>query len=129
VPDIQHSAIPDGQRHEPKGISTASSGQVYVASGTGSGVWATPKSIVKFTPVITAASVPASSTNEQTFTVTGVLATDELVGVIKPTHQTTLGIVNSRIVANNQIAITYMHIGGGGPITPTSETYSVLVWR
>jgi hypothetical protein len=129
VPDIQHSAIPDGQRHEPKGISTASSGQVYVASGTGSGVWATPKSIVKFTPIITAASVPASTTSEQTFTVTGVLATDELVGVIKPTHQTTLGIVNSRIVANNQIAITYMHIGGGGPITPTSETYSVLVWR
>lgn len=129
MPDIQHSAIPDGQRHEPKGISTASSGQVYVASGTGSGAWATPKSIVKFTPTITAASIPASSTSEQTFTVTGVLATDELVGVIKPTHQTTLGIVNSRIVANNQIAITYMHIGGGSSITPTSETYSVLVWR
>lgn len=36
---IQHSAIPDGQRHEPKGISTATSGQVYVADGSGSGTW------------------------------------------------------------------------------------------
>lgn len=129
MPDIQHSAIPDGQRHEPKGISTAASGQVYVANGTGSGAWASPKSIVEFTPVITAASVAATSTSEQTFTVTGVLATDKLVGVIKPTHQSSLGIVNSRIVANNQIAITYIHIGTGGPVTPTSETYSVLVWR
>lgn len=36
---IQHSAIPDTQSHEPKNISTASSGQVYVANGSGSGTW------------------------------------------------------------------------------------------
>lgn len=36
---IQHSAIPDTQSHEPKNISTASSGQTYVANGSGSGTW------------------------------------------------------------------------------------------
>lgn len=36
---IQHSAIPDGQIHEPKGASTATSGQVYVSNGAGSGIW------------------------------------------------------------------------------------------
>lgn len=36
---IQHSAIPDGQRHEPKGVSTATSRQVYVADGAASGSW------------------------------------------------------------------------------------------
>ena len=36
---MQHRDIPDGQRHEPKGISTASAGQVYVANGNGSGAW------------------------------------------------------------------------------------------
>lgn len=36
---MQHRDIPDGQRHEPKGISTASAGQVYVANGNGSGSW------------------------------------------------------------------------------------------
>jgi hypothetical protein len=40
VPQIQHSAIPDGQRHEPKGISTATANQVYVANGSASGSWA-----------------------------------------------------------------------------------------
>jgi hypothetical protein len=36
---IQHSVIPDGQRHEPKGISTATTKQIYVADGAASGVW------------------------------------------------------------------------------------------
>ena len=37
--DIQHSAITDPNIHEPKGITTASNGQVYVADGGGSGDW------------------------------------------------------------------------------------------
>jgi hypothetical protein len=36
---IQHSQIPDNQRHEPKGISTAANRTVYVADGAASGVW------------------------------------------------------------------------------------------
>lgn len=36
---IQHSVIPDGQRHEPKGISTAIVDEVYVANGASSGTW------------------------------------------------------------------------------------------
>lgn len=37
--DIQHVSITDPQIHEPKGASTASSGTVYIANGTGSGAW------------------------------------------------------------------------------------------
>lgn len=36
----QHSAIPDAERHEPKGASTAVSGSVYVSDGAASGSWA-----------------------------------------------------------------------------------------
>lgn len=36
---IEHSAIPDGERHEPKGISTALIDTVYVSDGASSGVW------------------------------------------------------------------------------------------
>ncbi len=36
---IQHVNIPDGKRHEPKGISTAALGEVYVANGAGGGTW------------------------------------------------------------------------------------------
>lgn len=37
--NIQHSVLTDPQLHEPKGASTAASGKVYVANGSGSGVW------------------------------------------------------------------------------------------
>lgn len=36
---IQHRNISDTEAHEPKNISTATSGQVYAANGSGSGVW------------------------------------------------------------------------------------------
>jgi hypothetical protein len=36
---IQHKDIPDAQRHEPKGVSTAANRQAYFADGAGSGTW------------------------------------------------------------------------------------------
>lgn len=36
---IQHSAIPDAQLHEPKGIVSAANKTTYVANGAGSGTW------------------------------------------------------------------------------------------
>ena len=37
--NVNHSTLTDPYLHEPKGVSSASSGQVYIANGTGSGVW------------------------------------------------------------------------------------------
>jgi len=39
---VQHSALTDPNLHEPKGVSTAASGKVYVANGSGSGAWLYP---------------------------------------------------------------------------------------
>lgn len=36
---VQHKDIPDAQLHEPKGIVTATSKQIYLADGAGSGDW------------------------------------------------------------------------------------------
>jgi hypothetical protein len=36
---IQHRDIAEANLHEPKGISTAATGKVYVANGIGSGTW------------------------------------------------------------------------------------------
>lgn len=36
---VEHSSITDPYLHEPKGISTAPAGHVYVADGDGSGAW------------------------------------------------------------------------------------------
>lgn len=37
--DVPHKNIPNAGLHEPKGVSSATSGQVYVANGAGSGTW------------------------------------------------------------------------------------------
>ena len=39
----EHVDIPDGEIHEPKGISTASTNEVYQADGAGSGDWVSIK--------------------------------------------------------------------------------------
>ncbi len=39
---VQHSALTDPNIHEPKGVSTAAAGKVYVANGAGSGSWLYP---------------------------------------------------------------------------------------
>ena len=37
--NVNHSTITDPYLHEPKGVAAASSGDVYVADGSGSGTW------------------------------------------------------------------------------------------
>lgn len=37
--DVNHSSLADPYLHEPKGAAAATSGQVYVADGAGSGTW------------------------------------------------------------------------------------------
>jgi hypothetical protein len=39
---IQHKLIADADLHEPKGVSSAVSGKVYVSNGSGSGSWLYP---------------------------------------------------------------------------------------
>lgn len=42
---IQHSNIPDAQRHEPKGASTATAGQVAKANGDGTTTYVAPNTL------------------------------------------------------------------------------------
>ena len=44
---IEHKNIDDANLHEPKGVAGASSDQVYVADGLGSGTWKSPKQIIQ----------------------------------------------------------------------------------
>lgn len=125
---IEHANITDPNLHEPVGASTATAGQVYVADGAGSGNWI--KLFWREDLTISPASVGANTTSEQTFTLSGLLlASDSIVSVSKPTHQTGLGIVGWRVSADDTIAITFMN-NTGSPIVPTaSQTYKVHICR
>lgn len=75
------------------------------------------------------AQVAANTTAEQTFTVPGVLTTDMVVEVGKPTAQAGLGVVGSRITAANTVGITFSN-NTAAPITPTaSESYRFVLVR
>lgn len=122
---ILHVNIPDADRHEPKGVSTATAGQVYVADGAASGSW--KDMFVIYTPSLSPAIVAANTTAEQTFTISGLTTSNVPISVIKPTAQAGLGIVGFRISAANTLAITFSNNTGVG-ITPTAgETYKVVV--
>lgn len=45
---IQHNIIADPDIHEPKGVATAASNSLYVANGSGSGVWTVPAPLAGF---------------------------------------------------------------------------------
>lgn len=80
-----------------------------------------------FTITLSPASVANATSAEQTFTFTGMLATD-FVYVDKPTAQAGLGIVGSRAGAGF-LGITFGNFTAA-TITPTSsESYTVYVAR
>ena len=44
--NVNHSTLTDPFLHEPKGVAAASSGDVYLANGSGSGAWTSRQSMI-----------------------------------------------------------------------------------
>lgn len=83
--------------------------------------------IALLTASLAPTSVAANTTAEQTFAVTGLLTTD-VVFVNKPTFQAGIAIGNVRVSAVNTLAVTYVN-DTAGSITPTTESYALIVGR
>mgnify|MGYP001585292878 CR=1 FL=1 len=85
------------------------------------------KKVKRYTPTLSPAAVAANTTAEQTFTVTGLAATEVPLAVVKPTAQAGLGIVGWRVSAANTLAITFVNATAAS-ITPTAaQVYEVIV--
>ena len=79
--DIQHSALPDSLLHEPKGASTASAGEVYVADGNASGSFMMlPLSNVAFTRTLVTDLTPSTITG--TVSLNGSALTQPADGIL-----------------------------------------------
>lgn len=76
---------------------------------------------------LTPAAVNTITAPEQTFTVNGLLVGD-IVLVNKPTAQAGLAVASARVTAANTLGITYVNPTVGN-ITPTAETYLIVVIR
>lgn len=73
------------------------------------------------------ASVAANTTAEQTFTMPGLLATDVIINVNKPTAQAGLGIVGMRVAGANSLALTFSN-NTASPIVPTASQVYLVTW-
>ncbi|MGD0229701.1 MAG: hypothetical protein ABSC19_04985 [Syntrophorhabdales bacterium] len=77
----------------------------------------------------TAASVAATTTAEGTYNLNGLLTTDRIVGVSKPSLQAGLIAPTGRVGAAGSLRVTYANVTGSS-ITPTAnEIYSVEIVR
>lgn len=79
--------------------------------------------LVMYSAALTPVSVAANTTAEQTFTVTGLVASSA-VWVNKPSWTYGLGIAGVRVSAANTLAINYMNTTAVA-IVPPAETYVV----
>jgi len=73
--------------------------------------------------------VTLSTTAEQSITVTGLIATDMVVSINKPTTQAGLLLANGRVSAANTLKLTFAN-DSTVSVTPTaSENYLLLIYR
>ncbi len=93
-----HSALTDPELHEPKGISTAQSGEAYIANGAGSGSWVVPPYTLttRLDDVSTASTVylaiPYAGTVKKVVTVLeGSLTTANATVTVKNSAGTSMG--------------------------------------
>lgn len=96
----EHRLIPDAERHEPKGVSTAQVGQVYRANGSASGAW--KDEIIAISGVIDDVSSPS-------FTLIPIPANSVVISI-----KSVLGAAIT--VANSAITVTR---GGDAAVVAT----------
>ncbi|HEU5187964.1 MAG TPA: collagen-like protein [Candidatus Saccharimonadales bacterium] len=81
-----------------------------------------------YTPTLNPANVPAASTSEQTFTVSG-LTTDDTVIVNKPSLTSGCGVIGARVSAADTLAISWVNVLGVLGCDPPSEVYKIMALR
>lgn len=102
---IEHINIPDAQRHEPKGASTAADGQVIVSNGDGTTSWVNPYTLVTSNTTVV---LESGSTNDQT------------PSAVDTPIQVEFGTSTSN---------SYVSLSGTGTITINTTGYYVLTFN
>lgn len=144
---VQHSSILGSECHEPKGTDTASSGDVYIADGAGSGAWTTRQSTISlhvhniasavdyYLPMPFAGTISkiqtalggAISGSDVVFTVTNSSAAS--MGTLTITQSgSAAGDVDTLVPASNNVvtASDYIKISGNGGASGHVDTVLVV---
>lgn len=109
----EHDAILDPEIHEPKGVAAASSGQFYIANGTGSGEWRyIPHSACYYDNIGTGITI----TTPTAYTLIGPTTTGDTIP--RDYTHNSLGRLTytgtSNVDANVHVSISFKHSTGSG---------------
>tara|TARA_R110002167_G_scaffold364886_1_gene588062 strand:+ start:592 stop:1062 length:471 start_codon:yes stop_codon:yes gene_type:complete len=110
--NVNHSTLTGSFLHEPKGVAAAGSGTVYIANGSGSGVWTNPQTVVPLTltgvidDISTASTIyfgiPYAGTIEKVVTVLeGAISGSDATITVKNASAASMGTIT---VANSSSA-------------------------
>ena len=119
---VQHAAIAEAFLHEPKGVSTATAGQRYIANGAGSGSWTDETLAPANTVYINAlADFPAPSGGA----ITLVADTNYIIGAAITTSDRFILAANNSITAFNINSPTLTYSGSGVMFTGVDVSFDI----
>lgn len=116
---IQHRDIPEAQLHEPKGVSTASLGHVYVATGTGTGVWKDIAPSIKFI------SAESEFETQDATTITLESQTVYIMSAAVTTSKRFIVQDEAVLTAINVLGPTLTYTGTGDMFTGTDASFTI----
>ena len=97
---IQHNLIADPDIHEPKGVATAASNSIYVANGSGSGVWQTADTLSLADGAVETAKI-------EDLNVTGAKIANQTIASTKLSGLTTNGTAGQILKVVGDGSLTY----------------------
>lgn len=110
---VEHVNITDPEIHEPKGVASASAGQIYTADGAGSGNWASTQLDVHGQMDI----IGNSTTLPTTAAADSTLNTDSDYSKVSGVWQSPVGTVNTGV----SFSVDKL-------VVPTAGTYYLNLW-
>lgn len=125
--NVNHSTLTDPYLHEPKGVSTASSGQVYMANGSGSGTWTPKENLVELSLEGYLENISAASTVyvPVPFAGTVMKVVTVLEGAIG-SSDATITVSNAAAASMGTITVTYTGSAAGDVDTLAPSTNNTV---
>ena len=119
-----HKDITGSDNHEPKGVETASAGQVYTANGSGSGSWTTPGATGYAVVCTSFADISAPSTVYFSAPVTGTIVAVyiTLQSAITVANSVVTGAIAGSPIGGLSLTVTQSGSAAGSVFSDTSLT-------
>jgi len=104
---VSHKDLPNSELHEPKGVSAATAGTVYVANGAGTGTWSAPRYFYTLTVQMADLSTPGSVYIPVPISGTITKISSAIGAVIATADSVVTGYIGATPITNGSLTVAY----------------------